>query len=202
MKLFTALLAAGLGAAAPAHAQSFESQAAGVTAALGASFKAAKPPPPPALPKNTPQEYQRVFADGWREAVSALGRKDCQAYFAAHGAPAPKPLEAMLKTDYRFLKLHGGGGVGAQTNGPDSVFINTDGAFVYAADGKISLNGKKIDLYEPSRVRAMIFLHELGHELGIFGADAAAELQAENAAHSLDIIGNCLKGNGDDKPKS
>lgn len=165
---------------------------AALPAALAAALLSFKPVPPPALPQGTPAPFVRLFNDGWRVAAKALERKDCAAFFAAHGAPAPRPVETMARTEYRFLALPQGATVGAQTNSEGSVFINTSGLFVTAEGGGIALNGRSYELGDASAVRAMILLHELGHQLGLFGPDSGPALRAQNARHSQDILDHCV----------
>ena len=184
--------AAALLLCVPAAAEPFEAQVAGASALLGLRFAAVKPPPPPALPAGTPERYARAFADGFSSAARALSKSSCAAFFAGRGAAAPRPLETMRAAEYRFLALPQGPSVGAQTNSENSVFINTTGLFVTAEGGGVVLAGRDYDLGSASAVRAMILLHELSHQLGIFGPDSGPAHAADNASHSLDVINACL----------
>lgn len=170
------------------RAQTFEAGVAALSARLKVPLDAAKPVPAPALPAGTPRPLIRLFDDGWRSAMSALKGRDCRRFFGDAVA------ETMRATEYRFLTLPQGPTVGAQTNGPRSVFINAEGLFVTASDGRITLDRRGYDLWSADRVRAMILLHELGHQLKLFGPDAGPELRAENARHSLDVIAACVPG--------
>lgn len=185
-----ALLAAAL--AVPASAQLLDPEVAAQLAVLRAQLAAAKPIPPPALPAGTPPGMVRQFEGGWREAVRALQAPSCRDFFASRGAAWPRPLEEMTLTAYRFKELPVASTVGAETNGPGSVFINQSGVFTRAVTGWVTLDDRRWDLGGPDRVRALILLHELGHELGIFGMDALPGQQAENFAHSLDVMAHCL----------
>jgi hypothetical protein len=180
--------------AVPVGAATFEGQITDASALLRVQIAAVKAPPPPALPDGTPRREERIFADGWASAVRALGRPRCEAYFAERGAPGARPLETLRSTEYRFVALPQGETVGAMTNSAGSVFLNTTGLFVTAFDGGVALGGRDYDLGSPAEVRAMILLHELGHQLGIFGPDSGPKLASQNAAHSRDIIENCLQG--------
>ena len=190
--LFAPLLAAAA-AAAP-----FEEQVADAAARIRAGFDALRSAPPassaPALPAGTRRSEARAFQDGWDAAERALARPRCEGYFAEKGAPAPRPLETMRAAEYRFVALPQGPSVGAQTNSAGSVYLNSAGLFVTAAGGGIELDGRSYDLGDVSAVRAMILLHELGHQLGIFGPDSGPALAGENAAHSRDIVERCLDG--------
>jgi len=80
------------------------------------------------------------------------------------------------------------------TNPDGPVYINLNGIFVTAEDGHVTIARKRCNLGNPSNVRGFILLHELGHQLGIFGKDAGPDLQDQNAAHSMDIINHCFAG--------
>jgi len=152
-------------------------------------------PAAPALPPGTPKKYVSMFNDGWQETMELLKEKDCQKFFAGHGEDLQTVLRMLSGTEYRFLNL-GGSNVGAETVGPGSVFVNTTGVFITAQDGRIILDGRHYNLESLSRLRGMILLHELGHELGFFGVDAGRKLEDVNAGHSLAIIHSCLPGDG------
>ncbi len=152
-------------------------------------------PAAPQLPPGTPKKYAAMFKDGWDETMDLLKNKDCQKFFAGHGDSLQTVLRMLSGTEYRFLRLSSPD-YGAETNGPGSVFINTDGVFVTAVDGRITLDGRHYDLESLSRLRGMILLHELGHELGFFGPDAGLKLESANAGHSLAIIHTCLPADG------
>ncbi|HVC08932.1 MAG TPA: hypothetical protein VNH15_03225 [Elusimicrobiota bacterium] len=152
-------------------------------------------PAAPQLPPGTPKKYASMFNDGWQETMELLKSRDCRKFFAGHGDDLQAVLRMLSGTEYRFLNL-GSSNVGAETVGPGSVFINTAGVFVTAQDGRIMLDGRHYDLESLSRLRGMILLHELGHELGFFGVDAGRKLEEVNAGHSLAIIHSCLPADG------
>jgi hypothetical protein len=166
--------------------------------------KEALPPLPAKITVGGPKDQRRkdelkLFAGGWKTAMQALNEaKNCRKFFADNGHDYAEVIRTLEATDYHFYKMQDG--VGAATMDAKTVYINTNGVFVDAADGWVTLNRKRYDLEEPDRVRAMVLLHELGHQLGIFGADAGPDLESVNAAHSLDIIRNCLPGDGDAMP--
>ena len=137
-------------------------------------------------------EYTKQFKNGWDEMINVLAHgSSCAKFFADNGHPVSEVAASLGATNYKvYLFKKGEDGIGAKTLGPVDVEINAAGIFVTATDGKITLNRRGYDLAEVSNVRGMILLHELGHELGIFGADREnAEL---NAHHSLLIIQNCF----------
>ncbi len=167
----------------------------GAFARLRPALEAFKPVPAPALPPGTPKDYARLFNEGWAAATRALRSQRCEALFRSRGAPAGAALAALRATEYRFLALPQGESVGAQTNGPASVFINTKGVYVTAVDGDITLDNRRYELWDGAEgVRAMVLLHELGHEMGLFGPDSGSARQSENARHSLDVIDACVPG--------
>jgi len=134
-----------------------------------------------------------LFKDGWDEMLSALNGKNCQEFFCDHGFNREKVLGTLKGTEYRFLPLPRGPKAGAQTNPPDSVFINTEGLYITADSGAVTLGNERYNLVNNSNVRALILLHELGHQLGIFPADVgSADLDARNAAHSIEILKHCF----------
>lgn len=203
---------------AAAGAQTFEarvntiSQTASVAARrarldMARRKKEELPPLPAKIFIGGPKDKHRkdelnFFAGGWKAAMEALKeQKSCQKFFADHGDNYDKVVATLEKTEYHFEKLQSS--VGAETLDDHTVFVNSDGIFVTATSGDVTLNRKRYDLEETYRVRAMIIMHELGHQLGIFGVDfGTPDLESVNAAHSLDIIRNCLPGDGDATPRS
>lgn len=147
--------------------------------------------PYPTFPKGTPKGYIGKFKNGWDEMLSALNRKDCRNFFCEHGASPDKVTNTLSNTEYLFEPL-GDEDIGAQTNGPDSVFINSKGIFVTGSDGYITLGHQRFNLHDPSNVAALILLHELGHQLGFWGPDKGSP---DNAAHSVDILRKCFTAN-------
>jgi RHS repeat-associated protein len=138
----------------------------------------------------TPQQM-KMLEDGMDTALHALNGKDCRALFCGHGAD---PVERLKRTKYYFFDL-GDETVGAETppgGDMDMVLINSKGLFVTANSGIVTFGKARYDLGMNSNVRAMILLHELGHQLGIFPPDAGKSLQDQRNAHSIDVVKHCF----------
>jgi len=117
---------------------------------------------------------------------------------------------AMENTEYRILPL-ASRAIGAQTNIETSVFINSNGAFFAVQPDsqglvRFSIPGVGGDGFEQitttlSGFRAFILLHELGHQMRVFGSDAAPPGANEDArqivlektrANSLSVLSKCF----------
>jgi hypothetical protein len=141
---------------------------------------------PPRMPlpirlRRMAEQYREDFERAYRAAFDRLGRRSCADFFGGRDA-AGRVLGA---TEYRVLALGRPrvnpqtgdvSVVGAQTNGADSVFVNSQGPFfnnqmvvpgrsgVQALDFGSGLRGADFG--------ALLLLHELGHQVGLFGRDA------------------------------
>ena len=136
-------------------------------------------------------EYTKTFKDGWDEMINVLGHaSNCAKLFADKGHAAGEVASTLAATNYKVYAFKKEDGIGAKTLGPVDVEINAAGVFVTGTEGKITLDRRNYDLSQISNVRGMILLHELGHQLGIFGADR--DDAALNAHHSLLVIGACF----------
>ena len=149
--------------------------------------------PPPNLPPGTSKHLLNLFHDGWDDMLNRLNNKNCHKFFCDHGFSPQRVLQTLQGTHYGFQSL-GNPDTGAATTPYGSVVINTDGLFVTADSGTVTLGKMRCRLGNDSDVRGMILLHELGHQLGIFGEDAGPDLAPQNTAHSLDIINHCFPG--------
>ena len=129
------------------------------------------------------QKYVKDFQKALTEAEKRLQKADCAKLFGKSAADLVNMLE---NTEYRVLTLASGGPtydsntgevsvVGAQTNSSTSVFINDKGPFFNQTP---FVPGKGITTLDfGSNLRgaqfgALLLLHELGHQTGIFGSDA------------------------------
>ena len=127
------------------------------------------------------KKYIKDFLKALDEAKKRLKKPACAQLFGKSTAD----LVAMLdNTEYRVLPLASGGPkydpatgetsvTGAQTNSATSVFINEKGNFFHAV---MPVNGKMTTLDAHSGLRgkkfsSLLLLHELGHQVGIFGPD-------------------------------
>ena len=149
---------------------------------------------PANLRPGTEEKYWRPFSDGFKEALRLINQSDCKKFFTCESG-GKDPVRALNDSTYDFAKLPQGPGVGAQTNVPPrepghvDVDINTDGVFVTGDSGIATFaGGHRVDAGELNDLRAIILLHELGHQLGIFPADTDASL---NWNHTLKIIQHC-----------
>ena len=139
-------------------------------------------------PTNPTPQQMKMLKDGMDTALNALNGKDCKALFCGHGADPAKVLQSTIYQFYALSKESSG----AETLPGYLVYINTKGVFVTADSGIVTFGSTRYDLQNSSNVRAMVLLHELGHELGMFGADAGDNLLDENNAHSIDVIKHCF----------
>lgn len=130
------------------------------------------------------QKYVKDFLKALDEAKKRLQKDDCAKLFGKSSDELAKVLD---NTEYRVLSLLSGGPkldqetgkvsvTGAQTNSVASVFINDKGPFFnnrMFVPGKSGLqtldSGSRLHGAEFS---ALILLHELGHQMKIFGPDA------------------------------
>ena len=151
---------------------------------------------PPNLPFGTPKKYWKPFSRGMKQALKRLNNKPCAELFenSCHEGPDLNGANQMKNTEYRFVPLPQGSGVGAQTVDSTHVQVNSMGLFMTAVSGRITLpDGSTFDLGSAQNVQAMILLHELGHQLGNetgFTPDVDA---ATNAAHTKRIIDACFQ---------
>jgi RHS repeat-associated protein len=138
------------------------------------------------MPQNTTyMDPKRVkdFNKAFKEAEERLDKDKCADLFGGKDAA----LATLRATEYRVLPLATGGPkvdpntggvsvIGAQTNSPTSVFINSKGPFfnnMMFVPGKSDL--QTLDFGSGLRdaaFGALLLLHELGHQVGRFGADA------------------------------
>ncbi|NOT61847.1 MAG: hypothetical protein HOP19_16660 [Acidobacteria bacterium] len=131
------------------------------------------------------QQYKKAFNEALNEAIKRLSNKKNQKCAALFGGQEAA-IATLQNTEYRVLTLPGGGPkldpktgnysvTGAQTNGPNSVFINDKGPFF---DQRLPLpegGFKIIDMGTGRRGRdfgALLLLHELGHQTGVFLSDS------------------------------
>ena len=140
--------------------------------------------PAPITVRYMSQKYVKDFLKGLQEAEKRLQKADCAKLFGKLAADLVTMLE---NTEYQVLAFKNGAPkydsatgettvTGAQTNSPTSVFINEKGPFfnnrmfvigksgLQTLDANSGLHGKEFS--------ALLLLHELGHQTGIFGSDA------------------------------
>jgi len=127
------------------------------------------------------QKYVKGFLKALSEAEKRLQKSKCAALFGLSSADLVKMLE---NTEYRVAS----GGptydsntrevsvVAAQTNSSTSVFINDKGSFFNNQMFVLGKSGlQSLDFNSGLRgaeFGALLLLHELGHQTGIFGSDA------------------------------
>jgi hypothetical protein len=106
----------------------------------------------------------------------------------------PQDAVHVALTEYRFVTLPQGPGTGAQTPDSTHVQINIAGVYMTAIGGGIRLpNGFTCNLGSVTNVRALVLLHELGHQLsGITGFTPDVD-RATYSAHSMRIIKACFQ---------
>jgi RHS repeat-associated protein len=160
-------------------------------------------PQNPAPDKYVADKYKKQFNAALTEAEKRLKKDKCAKLFGK----STEDLIAMLQnTDYRIVPLSSGGPkydsntnstsvTGAQTNSPTSVFINSQGPFlnnVMFAPGAPH-NPVTLDFnsgLRGSQFGALILLHELGHQVNLFGPDAGD--YKVNLAHTKAVLKACF----------
>jgi hypothetical protein len=112
---------------------------------------------PTNLVPETDPKFWDPFAGGFAAAKAALAKRSCAKLFGGQGAAT---LDA---TQYRFLTAPPNRWASTEQGGR-SVFINPDGAFMNFASlvGNAKVFGRT---WTADNIRALIILHELGHEL-------------------------------------
>lgn len=143
-------------------------------------------------------KLQVAFADALRHLMNSQG---CANLFApASGWLAiPTAVSALAGTTYRLLALDKTT-TGAQTVDASNVFLNTTGAFFTAqpdSNGQINFNipsptsGSQTSTVSLSAADfgAFILLHELGHEMGVFGPDLTSTV---NGSNSWQVLEDCF----------
>jgi RHS repeat-associated protein len=142
--------------------------------------------------------------EGIDEATRRLKDPKCAGFFDRDNGDG-YGQDLLNQTEYRVLPFGSGrAGTGAATNGPTSVFINSDGAYFnqnvygvsrdpsapfYYADFGTGLTG--------AAFRALILLHELGHQTGKIGPDAGRGIApGTNRGNTQRILDNCFQALG------
>lgn len=149
----------------------------------------------------TQSQYQALL-NGFKDALERVSSKpDCAGFFVAstfdHDLSAAS--NALEDTTYRIISLPSAG-FGAATMGPGDVFINSNGSFFITGNGSIvatmpDSQGKATQILFGSTTafEGFILLHELGHEMGVFGKDAGYPgADAVNGSNSKSILDNCF----------
>jgi|SRR5579863_2477335 len=150
--------------------------------------------PQSGLPSNlfpgTPQEYWGPFLQGFNAALKDLKRKKCARFYGGQGSAR------MSATMYRIFDL-GNSGVGARTEDPTSVFINSNGPYMNYSP-TVGQAGPFGLYWTQPQFQAFILLHELGHQLSPitgFQPDASppgGPANPLNRAQSMKVIGACF----------
>jgi len=147
---------------------------------------------PDNLPLGTPKKFWKPFTKGMNNALKRLNNKPCADMFRTPCDPNAG-RNRLNNTPYRFVPLPQGPGVGAQTQENGDVQINTLGLYMTATGGGIKLpDGSTFNLGGVNDVRALILLHELGHELSDTTGFVPDTDPAINAAHTKRIIDACF----------
>jgi hypothetical protein len=160
------------------------------------------------------QPQTQALTDGFHYAFEIATRnEDCASFFAkdnagaetgpdAYGQIYVSVANALAATTYRILPLQGGR-TGAQTADSTDVFINSKGAFFTAqaaANGSVTvglpsaINGRlqSITFASLQVFRGFLLLHELGHQVGDYGADTSPVINGRNSQAILD---HCFQQN-------
>jgi RHS repeat-associated protein len=142
----------------------------------------------PNVPLGTPQNYVNLLNQAFKSALKDLKKKKrCGNFYGGQGAST---LQATL---YQFEDL-GSSTVGAQTNSPTSVFINSAGPFVTYSPTPGQTGPFGVFWTQP-QFGAFIPLHELGHQLSAitgFLPDAGPSNLSLNQSQSQQVLGVCF----------
>ena len=133
-----------------------------------------------------PASWKRLLKDecakffgGIEVAMTTINNTEYR--FLRRGAPAVNPANGVL------------GVMGAETKGPNSVFINTQGPSI---SQNILVPGEGVKSFgygtglRGTEFNTMLLLHELGHQVGIFGPDAKDPKL--NAAYTKQVLKACF----------
>ena len=149
---------------------------------------------------NYTQAQIRALTAGLNDALFHTDQVRCGSLFASgDDDPSLAAANALEGTTYRLLAFPQGPGVGAQTLDATDVMLNTAGAFFNAgsnANGTVTVQMPSAAGAQASFtfaniqvLQGFILLHELGHQLGIFGPDLNA---ASNGANSQAVLEHCF----------
>ena len=138
----------------------------------------------------------------FNDALKRLTNPDCGALYAGDRAPAAGPAIATDTLETTQYQIGQFGGIAAAQPG-DVVQINSTGLFFQGPNASTSspgnvgitvpspTDGTPLQVYlSPSDLGAFILLHELGHEVGIFGDDKGDSLA--QGQHSWAVLENCF----------
>jgi RHS repeat-associated protein len=146
-----------------------------------------------------------ALTNGLNNALTHTDQVDCATFYAGgDDDPSLATANVLENTTYRLLRLpQGPGGTsppGAETADRTNVFINTAGAFFTAApsaNGTVTVtmpNTAGVPMSSTfantATLQGFILLHELGHQMGVFGADTNA---ATNGANSQAVLDHCFR---------
>lgn len=157
--------------------------------------------PAPKVPAggNYTQAQMKALSAGFSSALAHVADLPCASLFALSSDNAVSVADnALFNTTYRLLQLPQSPGAGAQTVDSTDVQINTAGVFNYAtnSNGTVTVNlpnrkGKHTSLTfaNAETLQGFILLHELGHEVGLFGPDTTASINGNN---SNAVLSNCF----------
>lgn len=153
--------------------------------------------------KYVSDKYKKKFNAALTEAEKRLSKEECAKLF---GKTAADLIAMLQNTEYRILPLTSGGPkydsatntttvTGAQTNSPTSVFINSKGPFLQNVMFVPGAPRNPVTLDFNSRLRgaqfgALLLLHELGHQVKLFGPDASD--YKVNLAHTKQVLKECF----------
>jgi RHS repeat-associated protein len=138
------------------------------------------------------------LTNGLNAALAHTDNVDCAMFFAAgDDDPSLASANVLENTTYRLLPLPSG--TGASTNGLTDVMISTTGAFFNTtpnSNGTVTVlmpNSAGVTtsftFAGTSTLQAFMMLHELGHQMGVYGTDINA---ATNGGNSQGVLDHCF----------
>lgn len=141
----------------------------------------------------------QTLASGFNDALAHTDNVDCALFYSGgDDDPVLATQTAHADTTYRILPLSSPG-FGAQTVDYNTVFINSQGAFFTASpnpNGTVTVglpnsNGvmTAVTFANLATLDGFLLLHELGHQLGLYGEDLTP---AVNGANSKAVLDQCF----------
>ena len=142
----------------------------------------------------------QALTNGLNNGLRHTDQLGCAMLYAAGDEdPSLAVADVLENTLYRLINLPQGPGAGAQTIDQTDVMINTAGAFFNAganANGTVTVrmpNAAGVQtaftFANVATFQGFVLLHELGHQMGVFGPDVNA---AANGANSQAVLDNCF----------
>jgi len=141
----------------------------------------------------TPQQTAQLTA-GWVDALNRLKDSSCRKLFCDKHHKLD-PADLLRKTYYELQSLNGAGEAATMTSmlvyiDPTGEFFTSKTTAYIPYDKKDREGMRSVQFDSVADLDAFILLHELGHQVGIFGPDLFGFI---NGGHSLSVLDACFK---------